>query len=253
MKIIVNFLNANTNEIVTIFLENYIDDVKKMQAVFNKISSFNSMVFNPYSLKWNVIQNGWPKIIDMIKANKRILIVDDEKRGYHAGKSPGIIRSRDFFVENHYSWSNKKYEWKNFSQIATTLLNDSNEIDLIAQFKNNTNTAHVLMADCYSLHKNFQGLLWYNEKPLNLSKREHEGQILNSRKLFIFNHFYGIKALTKSLDPITLKMFNKKEFIMKRLEVKCNRGISNKKPNYIVLDFIEKNHYTELIEPFNAS
>jgi len=66
---------------VTIFLEDYITDVKILQKTFNDILGFNQMVFNPYSTRWNVSEQGWPMIVDMVKANKRILIVDDEKRG----------------------------------------------------------------------------------------------------------------------------------------------------------------------------
>jgi len=81
LKKIVDFLNKNQEEIVTIFLEDYIDDVRILQKAFNEISGFNRMVFNPYSSRWNVSEQGWPRIVDMIRENKRILIVDDEQRG----------------------------------------------------------------------------------------------------------------------------------------------------------------------------
>lgn len=79
LKLIVEFLEQNPEELVTIFLENYIVDVKKMQAVFREVQGFKELVFNPYAA--NVKEKGWPRIKDMIAANQRILIVDDEQRG----------------------------------------------------------------------------------------------------------------------------------------------------------------------------
>jgi hypothetical protein len=95
-----NFLMKNRNEIICIFLENYVIETKDLQKSFSKVKNFNSLVFDPYSEEWNVKTKGWPKIIDMIKANKRILIFDDEKRGNHAGEKPGFIRNRDFMIGN---------------------------------------------------------------------------------------------------------------------------------------------------------
>ena len=95
-----SFLMKNRNEIISIFLENYVIETKDLQKSFNKVKNFNSMVFDPYSEEWDVNSKGWPKIVDMIKANKRILIFDDEKRGNHAGEKPGFIRNRDFMIGN---------------------------------------------------------------------------------------------------------------------------------------------------------
>lgn len=108
------------------------------------------------------------------------------------------------------------------------------------------------MSPCYSLHKNYKGPLWHEDKKLDLLDREHTGQVQNGKKLFLFNHFVGVKALTKSMNQLTQLLMNKKEFIEKRLEDKCHVGTNYKRPNYIALDFIERNDYANLIEPFNA-
>ena len=104
LRKLVNFLDKkeNRNEIITIFLENYIDDYRKLKQVFDKVKGFNNLVFDPYSKIWNVSSKGWPKIYEMINKNKRILVVDDEQRAYSAKSMPGMIRSRDFFIQNHY-------------------------------------------------------------------------------------------------------------------------------------------------------
>jgi hypothetical protein len=243
LKIIVNFLEkkANKNEIITIFFENYINDVKKLQNVFNQIKGFNNLVFNPYASKWNVSTNGWPKIIDMIKANKRILIIDDEQRAYSAKSPPGFIRSRDFLIQNHYQWFGDKYIWENF-----------NHTDLLSTDFNLTNNTLVLeMSRCFSLHRVNSKPNFDENRPINLNARENTNQPMNSEKLFLFNHFFGVKALIQSLDPITQILFNSKEFILERIQSKCGPGTHNKRPNYIALDFITNSTYFDLIVPLN--
>ena len=107
------------------------------------------------------------------------------------------------------------------------------------------------MSPCFSLHRDNSGPLWYETRALNLTEKEHKDQVVNSQKLFLFNHFRGVKALTESMNPITQMIMNKPAFVMKRLEEKCYFGTQFKKPNYIALDFIEANDYADLIEPFN--
>jgi hypothetical protein len=60
LKKIVTFLEKkeNKDEIITIFLENYVKDLKQLQAVFNRTRGFNNLVFNPYSNYWNVSDKG---------------------------------------------------------------------------------------------------------------------------------------------------------------------------------------------------
>lgn len=245
LKKIVNFLKKkeNRNEIVTIFLENYIDDVKKLQQVFAKVEGFNNLVFNPYSKLWNVSSKGWPKIMDMVLKNKRILIVDDEQRAYSAKAPPGFIRSRDFLIQNHYQWYNDKYEWINFNH--SDLINKNLTVGL-------NNTLVLDMSRCFSLHKVNYRPNWDENNHLDLGGRENLDQPINSEKLFLFNHFFGVRALGPTLNPETELLFNTREFIYKRIEAKCNPGTMNKRPNYIALDFITNSTYKEIIEPLNV-
>jgi hypothetical protein len=148
LRKIVKFLNKNKEEVITIILENYIADVKKMQNIFDRINGLNSLVFNPYAKEWNVINYGWPKIKMMIEANKRLLIIDDEKRGDHARHRPGIIRSRDFLIENHYEWFNDKYSW-NISGIPldlSFLYNATNDLNSSANTTNSSTVSNVSKA-----------------------------------------------------------------------------------------------------------
>lgn len=244
LKKIVNFLRKNKNEIITLFLEDYLHKTKQLQDVFDKVKGFNSLVFNPYDPTWNVTHKGWPKIADMIKANKRILIVDDEQRGAHATKRPGIIRSRDFLIQNHFEWKKSVYRW----DVSEFMGNNTLKINELLL---NGTILELDMADCFSWHQ-FKGKpVWNSTNPLVLNYKEHKEQLLNSEKLFLFNHFYGVAALAGFVDPATVKLMNTREFVLKRIQEKCDPGTNRKKPNYIALDFIDESTYKNLIEPLN--
>ena len=73
------------------------------------------------------------------------------------------------------------------------------------------------MSPCFSLHRDNSGPLWYETRALNLTEKEHKDQVVNSQKLFLFNHFRGVKALTESMNPITQMIMNKPAFVMKDL------------------------------------
>jgi hypothetical protein len=107
------------------------------------------------------------------------------------------------------------------------------------------------MSRCFSLHKLGGHPVWNETNPLILNVTENRHSLINSEKLFLLNHFYGVAANEINIDPITVKLMNKREFILERIRKKCDPGTSGKKPNYIVLDFINKNIYKELIEPLN--
>lgn len=131
MRKLINFLMKNENEIITVFLEDYVRSTTLLTGVLSKIKHFNKLLFNPYATKWSVNKKGWPKITDMIQANKRLLIVDDEQRALHAGSKSGIIRRRDFLIENHYEWivnktkNSTKFN-ENDAENSTKLFHDKN-------------------------------------------------------------------------------------------------------------------------------
>lgn len=104
MRKLVNFLTRNKNEIITVFLEDYIVETRVLMDALNRTSKLANLLFNPFAPEWNVLEKGWPRISDMIKANKRLLIVEEEKRGLHVNKLNGLIRTRDFFIQNHFDW-----------------------------------------------------------------------------------------------------------------------------------------------------
>ena len=233
LRKIVRFLKKNPEEIVFIFLENYVNSSTRLYKSYKSVDGLMNLIFNPNDPKWNVTGKGWPKINDMIKANKRLLIVDDEKRAPHADFIPGIIRSRDFVLQNNFEWFKDKYEWP-VSVNETTIENRT-----------------VFLSRCYSLHKWYGDPVWSNDTILNLKTREHRGQPPNGQKLFLLNNFLGIGIVQMSVDPLTVKLMNTKEFIMTRIKEKCNPGINNVRPNFIALDFIEPSDVESLNNAFN--
>jgi hypothetical protein len=252
LKKVVRFLDKNRDEIITLFIEDYLRETKQLQDIFDKIKKFNDLVFNPYSPKWNVTYKGWPKIKDMIKSNKRLLIVDDEQRGRHAKKRPGFIRYRDFFIENHYEWTHSKFEWN-----VTDLLKKSKTIqDVVSRNSSlliNGTFIELEMSDCFSRQSFKNRPYWNDEFPLQDNDFElNENEIRNSQKLFLFNHFYGVAAYQAFIHTITSSIMNKREYVMARLSHKCDLATNNKKPNFIALDFIDENVFNDLIRPMNS-
>lgn len=239
LRKLVNFLRKNKDQIITIFLEDYLNDTRLLQSVFDRVKYFNSLVFDPYSKEWNVSKNGWPLIKDMVNANKRILIFDDEQRSENAKKRPGIIRGRDYMIENHYEWFNDEYLW-NISKTSSSLRKQLNATEISLE-----------MSRCFSLHKTNQAPNWHKNKTIDLDAREYSGQLFNSDKLFLFHHYYGVSAKSIMINPLTVELMNTKEFVLERLETECYPGTNWKKPNYIALDFISKKTYNDLIVPFN--
>lgn len=242
LRKLVNFLVKNPSEIVTIVFENYVEEARTLELVFNKVRHLNSLVFDPY--KWNVSENGWPLIKDMLKANKRLLIVD--YRPKNAAKSPGIIYIPHFFIENHWHWnSSHHFNW-----------NISDHPELSARF--NRSSINVEMPDCSSVFNNVvidagksktNQPTWSNKNKLKLN--EIDGKLANKDKLFLYNHFYGVMAKQSMMDPVTVELMNSKEFVMKRFVEKCIPATGFNKPNYIALDFISSNVYKDLVEPLN--
>ena len=226
LKKIVNFLNQNPDEIITLFLENYIKDSEKLLSIYESVDNLTSLLFDPYY--WNVTEIGWPRINDMIRANKRLLLIDDEKGAFHSDYIPGVVRSRDFVLQNHYEWTKDKYEWIN----------------------NKTN-ATIIMPKCFSLHYIFGKPLWNENRPLNHTSREHIDQPLHGVKLFLFNNFYGIQISNIGIDPITLKLVNDQEYILKRVIERCDPGTNGIKPTLIALDFISKYDVINILTLFN--
>ena len=102
---IVDFLNANPSEIVTVFLEDYVDP----GVLRNSLASVNGLtnvLFRPDQA--GVRDRGWPTVSALRSANDRLLIFSDHSRSsdQSAGltrDSFGVMYQRDWTVENYWS------------------------------------------------------------------------------------------------------------------------------------------------------
>lgn len=95
---IVDFLGANRNEFVTVFLEDYVSaDV--LRAELARVNGLQNVLYRPDQT--GVRQNGWPTMADLRSRNQRLLIFTDH--GADGRESSGVQYQRDWTVENYWS------------------------------------------------------------------------------------------------------------------------------------------------------
>jgi hypothetical protein len=244
LRKVVNFLIKNPSEIVTIVLENYVTETFQLMAVFNRVKNMNKLVFNPYSEEWDVLNKGWPLMSEMVRLNKRLLIVDYNE--IHTKKEPGIIHIRDFFLENDWRWFGDSYDW-NLVEIPHRTLSK------IGSYSYQTKTKVTMdmsrwSSRFFSKHKS---PLWTEEYLLEPELKQSDHELKNSDKLFLFNHFYGVSANSVIVNPTTVIIMNDVGFILQRFREKCEPYTGFRKPNFIALDYINEKIYQDLIEPLN--
>ncbi|MGW2207525.1 PI-PLC domain-containing protein [Streptomyces sp. NPDC001774] len=96
MQTVVNFLNSHPQEVVTIFLEDYVDTDQFAQSL-GKVSGLSELVFRPDA--WGVRDHGWPKVADMVAANKRLLMIGNKSDREHLG----VMWEERWAVVNYWS------------------------------------------------------------------------------------------------------------------------------------------------------
>ncbi|MGW3146283.1 MULTISPECIES: PI-PLC domain-containing protein [Streptomyces] len=101
----VNFLKANPDQFITVFLEDYVDP-GVLRSELSRVSGLPDVLYRPDQT--GVRQNGWPRLADLIAANHRLLIFTDHSRS--ADESAGLTRDsfgvmyqREWTVENYWS------------------------------------------------------------------------------------------------------------------------------------------------------
>ena len=93
---IVDFLAQNPEELVTVFLEDYVSR-DELGKVLDSVRGLRDLMFDPYA--WDVKKNGWPRASSLVMANDRLLIISD-----HDGKRElGVGFGSDLTVENYWS------------------------------------------------------------------------------------------------------------------------------------------------------
>ncbi|GAA2251694.1 hypothetical protein GCM10010145_19220 [Streptomyces ruber] len=102
---IVDFLERNPGQFVTVFLEDYVDP-SVLRAELARVDGLSDVLYRPD--RAGVRENGWPRMADLIAANDRLLLFTDHSRS--ADEAAGLTRDgfgvmyqREWTVENHWS------------------------------------------------------------------------------------------------------------------------------------------------------
>ncbi|WP_331766504.1 PI-PLC domain-containing protein [Embleya sp. NBC_00896] len=96
MQTVVDFLNAHPLEVVTVFLEDYVGADQLGQSL-NKVRGLRDLLYRPDVA--GVRENGWPKVADMVTANKRLLLFSDKPDRQQLG----VMYDKDWTVQNYWS------------------------------------------------------------------------------------------------------------------------------------------------------
>ncbi|MCI4085001.1 PI-PLC domain-containing protein [Streptomyces sp. MMS21 TC-5] len=96
MQTVVDFLAAHPQEVVTVFLEDYVS-ADQLSRSLGRVRGLSDMVFRPD--EWGVRQNGWPKVADLVTSGKRLLIFSDRSDREHLG----VMYDRSWTVSNYWS------------------------------------------------------------------------------------------------------------------------------------------------------
>lgn len=102
---IVDFLERNPDQFVTVFLEDYVDP-SVLRDELARVDGLSDVLYRPD--RAGVRQDGWPRMADLITANDRLLLFTDHSRA--ADQAAGLTRDgfgvmyqREWTVENHWS------------------------------------------------------------------------------------------------------------------------------------------------------
>ncbi|MGW8949077.1 hypothetical protein [Streptomyces sp. NPDC055709] len=82
MQTVVDFLAAHPEEVVTVFLEDYVD-AEQLRRSLDRVRGLPELLFR--ADEWGVRGQGWPKVADLVTAGKRLLIFSDRSDREHLG------------------------------------------------------------------------------------------------------------------------------------------------------------------------
>ncbi|MFI5542285.1 PI-PLC domain-containing protein [Streptomyces sp. NPDC051815] len=93
---VVDFLEANPQEVVSLFLEDYVS-AQQLGNSLGKVRGLDRVLFR--AGEWKVREQGWPKMTDLVTSNKRLLIFSDEGDREHLG----VMYDKAWTVSNFWS------------------------------------------------------------------------------------------------------------------------------------------------------
>jgi chitinase len=96
---VINFLNADRNAVVTIFIEDY-TSVEELRTALGRVSGLADRVFHPDDA--GVRNTGWPRVSELVSSNRRLLIFSQRP----GREDFGVMYDRDWTAENYWSLGN---------------------------------------------------------------------------------------------------------------------------------------------------
>lgn len=210
LKEVVTFLSNNRNEVVTIFLEDYVHpDTDKLKKNIDIVSGLKELIYDPdnYS-NWSVRDRGeWPLLSEMIKWNKRLIIFSDKQHN-NLDRKIGVAYDRNYILQNFWSLGVGGTNWD-----CPSRWNDEYYYQIVPE------------GTPYSQWK-------YADPQL------HPKVVEKKSALFLFNHFRDVPTrITAALD-------NTYEKIMDRIENRCcnsaflpKEKTTKQLPNFVAVDF----------------
>lgn len=96
MQTVVDFLATHPQEVVTVFLEDYVG-ADQLQASLGRVNGLQNMLFR--ADEWGVRQHGWPKVADLVTSGKRLLIFSDRSDREHLGRHVRQVLDREQLLE----------------------------------------------------------------------------------------------------------------------------------------------------------
>ncbi|ONI89471.1 phospholipase [Saccharothrix sp. ALI-22-I] len=119
---IVDFLNRNPNEFVTVFLEDYVP-AELLRSELGRVNGLANLLFRPD--KAGVRTNGWPTLNTLRANGKRLMIFTDHGRSGDAvpRDSFGVMYQPEWTVENYWSMGSGVggSDWSCYSRWSTPL------------------------------------------------------------------------------------------------------------------------------------
>ncbi|MFD7021116.1 hypothetical protein [Promicromonospora sukumoe] len=101
----VDFLDANPDQFVTVFLEDYVEPAV-LRAELDRVDGLADVLYRPD--RTGVREDGWPTMSRLVADDDRLLIFSDHSRSADEGagltrESFGVMYQREWTVENYWS------------------------------------------------------------------------------------------------------------------------------------------------------
>ncbi|GAB4084571.1 hypothetical protein GCM10028784_12010 [Myceligenerans cantabricum] len=102
---IVDFLDSHPDQVITVFLEDYVDP-EVLRSEIERVSGLPEVLYDPS--RTGVRENGWHTMDELIANNDRLLLFTDHSRAADADAGLtrdefGVMYQREWTVENYWS------------------------------------------------------------------------------------------------------------------------------------------------------